>query len=743
VPETEARRLLAEAVKAGEARDYGRAIEILGHLISLPSSEGSEERAAQTVGLLYLGRSHYALGEIGPAIGALKAYLREGGDEASGYFFLGRAYLACGRFQQASSCLRRSAETEPTRAPTWALLGAVCLKLRKTKAAVDCLERAVNLAPKDKRIYRGYLNALYGRGVRLLSRGDADMARQLLGFAIENGLDGPAIRLWRAKALREAGRMAEALADCEAALAAAPGDPSIRWLRAGLLLASGRMPEALREFDAIKAVYPDLPALPADDRGLARLRASIAFREGRYKEAASDCMPLLRTDPKDAALRAIAAESLRALGELERSRNHWLRAVEAAPEQPELRLGLALALYDLGDYEASLAAAERARKLGAEASEVEYYSLLCRSRLGEDPQALIPKLQSLLRANVRSMSREENRGESARGLDPRLMFALGECLYRSGSPDLAAGWFRKVLSLVPEHELSLLYLVSAAESLDDGEGQLKAYASYLEAYPDNQKIRREYLGLLCEAGDWVEVARRIEEGMPYGESGEKSRRLLALAYRNSGRFGDASIVFRDLLRERPSAPEYLLGLAYCLSREGRDDYALALLEKAPASATACAEVRSFKAALYARAGRDAEAVSALRAAVDADRSSEKAWRGLVSFYRKRGLSELAANCEEEAAAAITAALAAAAKVAAANAAAAKATTARKGDGANKAAGSKPAAVKATASPKSGESESGLKARAWAKREAEGLEGPDPAKDRGIADLDLRSRPGRG
>ena len=625
-------------MRAGAARDYRKAAELLTLLLSQTDSLPEA--------YVYLGRARYALGEQGRAIEAFRRYLRVGGDRAAGLFFLGRSYLACGRPGDAARCLRRSAEADPSKAPIWALLGAAALKLRKTKAAVDCLERAVGLAPRDKRIYRGYLNAMYARGVRLLSRGNADMARQVLGFAVDNGLDGAAIRLWRAKALRETGRIKEALVECEAALAQAPGDPSIRWLRAGLLLAAGRQSEALAEFDSIRALHPDLPALPADDVSLARLRASVAFREGRYRQAVSDSMPLLRANPKDAALRSIAAESLRALGELERSRNHWLRAVESAPEEPEFRLGLALALYDLGDYEASLAAAERARKLGADAAEVDYYATLCRSRLGEDPAKLVPALQALIRSRSSAQAGSDAQ-RSPVPADPRLFFALGEALYRSGRPDLASGWFEKVLFLVPDHELSLLYRISVAESLGEEEARGEAYAAYLAAYPDNQKLRREYVNALVGFGSWAAAAAQLESSLPYGAPDERSRRLLAASYRNAGRYREAAVAYRDLLREEPGSGELLLGLSYCLERDGKAEYALALLEKAPAAAKAHAAPWIMQAALYARGGRDEAAVAALRSAIDRDRVNEKAWKSLVALYRKRGLSELAANCEEE------------------------------------------------------------------------------------------------
>lgn len=614
-------RLLSEAVRAGETRDYRKSVELLTALLA--------EEDAPPEALLFLGRAYHALGEIGKSLLAFRAYLRSGGDTAAGAFFLGRSYLTAGRYGEASQSLRRSLEADPDRAPAWALLGAAQLKLRRTKVAVDCLERAVKLAPEDTRVFRGYLNALFVRSCRLLARGDADMARQMLTFAIDNGLDGAAPRLWRARACRELGRFGEALADCETAVAFSPDDGSLRWLRASLLLASGRGREALQEFEALRGRYPDLPGLPQDERSLGRLRASVAFREERWKEAAAESLALLRATPDDASLRAMAAESFRNLGQLEKSMNHWERAVEADPKAAEFRLGLAATLFELGDYEGARGQAERALRLGADPSEVEYYTVLSSVKAGGDAASLLPRLQALIRR---------------RGADPHVMFALGECLFRTGRPDLAAGWFEKVLYLVPGHELSLLYRISIAESLGDADSLGPSYAAYLEAYPDNGKIRREYIDLLMGDRKWEEAAGVIEQDISYGDAGDRSRRLLALAWRNAGHFRDAAVIYRELLRASPENAEYLLALAWCLERDGKGDYALALLERAPAGAKRGAGPWIVLGLLYERRGLKEKAVDALRAATDREPGHPRAWKDLGLLYRRMGLAEFSAAC---------------------------------------------------------------------------------------------------
>ncbi len=626
--ENSAEQLLNEAVEAGTRRDYQNSIELLTALIA----ENEPPLEILNEALLYLGRSYHAIGAYGKAISVLSDYIGNGGSPGPGCFFLGRAYLSAGRPAEAAAALRKSIEVSGESPAAWALLGAAYLKEKKSKSAVDCLERAVSLAPDDKRIFRGYLNALFARAARLLQHNDPNMARQMLGFVITNGLDNAATRLWRARAFQELGQYQEALDDCGAALAFSPDDPSLLWMRAGLMLQSGHKEEALAEFNRLLVEYPNLPGLPQDERGFARLRASLAFNEERWKEAADTALILLKTNPKDAPLRALVAESLRELGQTERARNHYERAIETDPNSPDLRLGLALTLWELGDYEGAKAAAGRAGKLGAPAGEVDYYLALCDARLGADPDALLPKLQELVRQ---------------RGAEPHLMFALGETLYRSGRPDLAGTWFEKVLVIVPDHELSLLYRISVAESLDDTDGRLEAYSGYLKVYPDNLAMRREYSDLLIKNQSWEEAACLMEGTLAY-DSGPKIRRRLALAYRNMGHWREAAIIYRDLLRLDSGNADLLLSLVLCLTRDGKGEYALALLEKAPASMKKTADTSIILARLYIQRGRTEAAVDALRRATEIEPGNARAWRDLAALYRRQHLVQFADSCEEKA-----------------------------------------------------------------------------------------------
>lgn len=597
---------------------------------------------------LYLGRSHHALGELGRAIEAFRAYLRAGGDEAKGRFFLGRAFLAGGVHAEAVKALRRSVEADPSRAGAWALLGAAELKLKKSGAAVAHLEKAVNLAPEDPRVYRGYLNALFVRGIRDLLHGETELAAQTFAFVISNGLDTTAARLWHARSLRELGRYADALAECEAAALNAPsGDSSLAWLRAGILLDMGRRQEALELASSLGAPVQGQDSGQAGPRSMDLLRAGTAFREGDWKAAVAASASALRNSPElppraKAGLHAMAAESLRMSGNASRAREEAERAVAADPKAPDLRLALALALFDLGNPREALEAVEAARHLGGSRDECDRIQALCLSRIGSDDDRVLKLLQE-------SLHKDSLAGKTP---DWRHLFAIGECLYRGGRPDLALGWFDKTLELDDGHELALLYRISVAESLENEELRDNASRDYLVRFPDNVTIRREYAEFLASEERWSDVAALLEEGLPWAASSAAYRRMLARAWRETGRWSDAAVLYRDLLLDDPDDSELLMALCLCLHNDGRSAFAWALLDKAPEKALRRAGPWVVKGLLSEKLGKSEAALDSFKRAADIEPGIERPWRELARIYEEKGLYASAQEARERAAKAL-------------------------------------------------------------------------------------------
>lgn len=609
--------LFRQALEAGSRRDYESAAEILTRIVS----ETDEFPQA----LLYLGRSLHSLGDFGKAIGAFRLYLRASGDAAEGWFFLGRTYLAASRPLESARCLRRALELGAEGAETWALLGLAALRLHKSKASVEALERAVTMAPGNSRIFRGYLNALFVHSVRILNRGEADMARQMLSFVISNGLDGVPQRLWRSRAYRELRLIPEALADCRAALSENPRDPGLLTLEALLLLANGNPEDAAAAEIRLRSLWPDTAGVSWTEESLERYRAVALLKEGDWTGALRAAVGILRKNGPDAGMRALAAEACRGLGRFDRASEHLTRALELDPGNPDLLFERAVCRWRLADFKEALADFGRARRAGANADAVEYWSVLCRCRLGQGGPAVLESLQRMLRL---------------RPADPELMFALGEALYREGRPDLARGWFDRTFDADPGQEMAALYRISCRESMDDRDASFSAYSDYLAKWPDNSSIRRDYVGALMAARRYEEAASAIEEGIPYERPGASDHAALAACYRNAGRYREAGTLYRSLLRASPRSEELLLGLTLCLEKSGAYPEAVELLEKG-APYVGASGPWSALGILHARKGRAEPALAAFRKAAELDPQDPKPLRNMARIYEKTGLADLA------------------------------------------------------------------------------------------------------
>jgi len=616
--------LFTKAQEAGTRRDYAGAEALLTRIVA--------ETESIPEAWLYLGRARHALGDHERAIPAFAAFLRYEPEAGAGWFFMGRTYLALGRPREAAASIHAAIEKGRADAEAWALLGFAELKLKRSTKAVASLERAVSLAPSDVRIFRAYLNALYVHAIRSLSRGNASEAAGMLGFVINNGMAGPAQRLYRARALRAEGKLAEAITELEAAIKAAPDDPSLLLQVATLRFSIGDTEGAMADIQRSGASLPAQEGAPWTADALDRWRILVALKEGDYRTALKASLDRIRNGESDAAIRAVAAQANYELKRFDRAAAHYKRAIEADPGSPDLRLGLALSLWELADYQGSRSAAKAAAARGASREDTLYVEVICDINTGADPSQLLPKVQTLLRS---------------RPGDPRLMLALAECLYKTGRPDLADNWFLDVLRVWPEHELSMLYRISVSESIGAHEAAKERYAEYLRAFPDNAAIRKDYIDILVSDESWSTTATVIEEGYAYGGARGYDG-ILALCYRNSGRYHEAAALYRNLLRADPTNVELLLGLSYSLYKSGAKTVAVDLLERGAAFIGKNSEPYLALGVLRARQNEAEKAAAAFLKASELAPADPRPLRNLAKLYAKAGIPVTAAHFDERA-----------------------------------------------------------------------------------------------
>ena len=593
---------LALAAELGKKGDYTQAVKVLRSLIS-----GTD---APPEAWLLLGRSLHALKDYSRALAAFNDFLQQRPDSGEGYLFTGRTYLTLGLPYKAVPFLRKALENSPGDSRIKALLGTAYLRSKHSQAAVQTLEEAVEAAPEDKRIYRAYLNSLLVRGIRLCGIEDYDLGLQMLRFVLQNGsdsgiADNPFLRLELGRAARESGRLEEALEHFTAALnlskdgaskSGADGDRRIRWSRASILMALGRTAEAGMEIEKIRSHDADVPELPWNSELVDLFLIRSFIESGEWRRAGESCRAWLRTreggGPSQSRpiIHALYAEAMRNLRNYKAAHNHLQRALEEEPDELEFWYADILVSWEGKDFKSLKRAIKAARSLGGDEDIIRRFEILSRVQTTDDTMNNLTMLQKAIRSL---------------GPEPELMHALAETYLKVGLLEEAESWYNKTKVVKKDHEGAWLGEIAAVEAILNtekpkgrGKGALpqrkknsgrqeegvqklgSLYSAYLERWPDNSNILRDRALFLVRTFEYAEAASELEKLLVWEPSNPSLRRVLAYTYRKTGRYQEAAVFLKALLKEKPLDIGLLIEYSGCLERAGGEKYAVAVLEKA-------------------------------------------------------------------------------------------------------------------------------------------------------------------
>ena len=607
--------MLSQALEAGRKRDYGRAVKLLAAIV------GSTEDYPQA--LLYLGRAHHAQGEFASAVQALGGYVRRLPHSVSGRFFLGRAYLGLGEYALAVRHLKRAVELQPSFSAPYGLAGLACLKARRPDKAIWWFARALEIDPQNKRLQVGYLNTALVLAIRLFFRGDLEDSARLFNEVLQQRRGSILPHLYLASIYRELGEAGLALYHLEAASRISPQDPYLHLQRAVILLGQGNRTAAAEEVRAGSRLLKT-PVAPANSPAeILRYITMNLFREGRYREAAFYGGRLLRADYTDPGMHALVAEAYHNLGDLQKARNHYQRAIEKDKASLELRYGLLAVLWDLGDYDQLLNEAARILRRDAADGPGHYFHSLALSRTGAAIQQVLSELQQQVRT---------------RGPDPVLMAELAAAYVRGGMPELTEGWYERASRLQKPSADALRDLAGVYETLGKADKLGGAYARYLEVRPDDRAVRRRLVRLLLERESFDEAAEHIRRLLPVEPSNGKLKSALAVCYRRTGRFAEALVLLRDLLRESPTAVEHLKAAVYCLDRMGNRSLAVRALSAYMAEHGESLSLVLMLGVLQYQENALDKSAETFRKAVSLGPKDWRAHRNLGMVYRRLGNS---------------------------------------------------------------------------------------------------------
>jgi tetratricopeptide (TPR) repeat protein len=618
-----AERLFEAALEAGRQRDYPEAIRLLEEVLC------TTDRIPQA--LLYLGRSLHALGEYSRAVQAFQFYLKSGSDTPQGHFFIGRSYLSLGMHKQALIHLKRSLELDADSAPTLGLMGLALMRSGKSKAAVGFFEQALKLNPDQPRLFNGYLNALLTYAIRLFRHGKFGEAGKLFRFILEHRENSLIARLYLGSIYREEGQDLLALKQYEHAARLAPDDPVLHLQTAFIRLRQGDNEAALDQLNqALNLLGKNAGGL-SDPQSLLRFMTMVLFQNDRYRDAISTGRRVLKHSYRDAEMHALLAECYRHVGELEKSRNHYQRALESDRYKLEYNYGLIAALWQSEAFDDLVPVLRRILKVNPEDVYAGYYQALVLPRLGYAAEDTIPLIQAQIRVQ---------------GPDPHLMCALGQEYLRANLPELAEGWFQRTLKRIENHREALTALLEVYRASDRKKDSRRTYDLYLKHYPEDQDMRREFIPLLYELGSYRAASREIVRLLPHEPDNTRLKKMLAACYRKTKQYREAIILFKELLQENPRSLDMLRSLVFCLEESAQPGTAIQLLEKARAFFRNEARLLLPLGVLYFKQNELEKAAAVFRDVVSLPKKISpdelwKAYRNLGLVYRRSGSPEFA------------------------------------------------------------------------------------------------------
>lgn len=534
------------AVKAGQKRDYKKAINLLESLVV-------DGVAWKPEILVYLGRSYHAIGEYSLAVAALNYFLSIKSGDWNGWFFLGRSYLAMESWNLSISCLKKSLELKPNSDTTLALLGTAYFKSKQIDLALSTFEAALYIAPEDERLNQGYQNSLLVKAVRTYNEGNPELSAKMFNFLIDNGMEAVMLYVYQGHSFRDLGFLQEALNSYQKAIQLEPEDASLRWYEISILVSMGKNEEAQKLAKELNKKFPnsgfESKDIFQDERATAINMMKTSLFNEKWKNVIQTGKVYITKFSSDGIVHCFMGEASRNLGKYQEALNHFTKARNLDFQNKGAIYGILMTYLAMEDWEHLDSALNSSFSKIIDSETLEYYSVICDAKLNKDSSQILKKVQDVYAKNP---------------ADTVLMSILAQAYLDSDLPDLACGWFNRLIEINPQDENSHLFLIDCYEDLNDKSKLIKSYETYLKKWPQNNSIRKEFIKYLTSLKKWKKAADQVELFIPYSKHPLMLTRNLATYRRRAGDFQKSAMAYRTLLQENTDDRNLMQNYIYCL-----------------------------------------------------------------------------------------------------------------------------------------------------------------------------------
>jgi tetratricopeptide (TPR) repeat protein len=377
---------------------------------------------------------------------------------------------------------------------------------------------------------------------------------------------------------------------------------------------AGRIPEALAAYERAVAKDPDSAYLH-------RRLADALARSNRLADALKHARRAYELEPEDAANRDLLAQLYRIYGD-PAAAEAVLRDASGAPKDAEAAFLLYQIQLERGGPEAALETAEWM---------IEHDADGLRGRV-----ALANAYQQLGRA-----AEAERALREALEIDPgnlRVYMALASARRESGDRAGEIAIYEEMLAQNPDHHGTLLALAEAQMAEDDLEGAIATYETLERLFPGELRTEVRLGFLLYEARQFEAAVEYFERVLRQSPEEHEIAFFLGIALRRLHRDDEALAAFASIPPGHQYFAEARTQLAVIQEESG--DYAQALVEVRKAlEAEPSRELELYGATLRAKTGDFEGAVEYLEAMIRQEPENDELYYNLGVIYGENDRTE--------------------------------------------------------------------------------------------------------
>ncbi|MBI4299897.1 MAG: tetratricopeptide repeat protein [Chloroflexi bacterium] len=532
----------------------GRAEEALGHAEAILAADSRNADA-----LALAGTALHRLSRLEEAAIRFREAVALRPESGEWRVRLGEALLALRRPEEALAELQKALDLGE--AARWALARA-CHELGRNEEAAQQLDVLISARKDAPDRERGAWQALLGEA--RLASGLWQEAEAAFLAALNLGVDSPATRRMLGTALQQQGKHDAAVAELKRSLASGLREPSV-------LLTISRSLAALGELDAALA-YAQEAALAEPGASEHRRQVGAVLRQMGDRRAIGWLEELVTQGEADAAVWDELGLAHEALGDSERAREAFERAVALAPNEDIYHLNLGRWYAAAGRYDDAIPELLAAQGAG---NGAELHHLLGQAleAAGRHQEALVEYEKAI------TIAPDSGEGHFHAGILKRKM----------GLQQEAFESLKEAVRLQPDESAWQRALAEAHLAAGDREGALTAYLKLTELQPRNPDFLFQAGHLLNESARFREAVSRLERAVRLKPKESSWQAELGKALAATGDPAGAQVAYAEAVSLAPKVIGYRVQLAACLRAQGEMEPARAELEAAIAASGDSAE----------------------------------------------------------------------------------------------------------------------------------------------------------